>query len=233
MRLATLAGLGFLTLAAAAAPALADDARVVSGPDTRPCPDPLAALATCYSAKLDTGAYLLAAMPKDWNGNLVVFAHGGPALVPPTANTSQGDLVRHSHAVKAGYAWIGSSYRREGYGVRMAAEDSDHSRRFFIDRIGKPKRTIFHGQSYGGLVGSKLVELYAKAPDGSANFDGALFNSGFVVGAPVGHQFRFDLRMVYQYYCKNLPRPDELQYPLWAGLPAGAKMTLNASGDRR
>src|SRR5436190_2319068 len=105
MRLATLAGLGFLTLAAAAAPALADDARVVSGPDTRPCPDPLAALATCYSAKLDTGAYLLAAMPKDWNGNLVVFAHGGPALVPPTANTSQGDLVRHSHAVKAGYAW--------------------------------------------------------------------------------------------------------------------------------
>ena len=134
--------------------------------------------------------------------------------------------MRHSHAVKAGYAWIGSSYRKEGYGVRMAAEDSDHARRFFIERIGKPKRTIFHGQSYGGMVGAKLVEIHAKNVDGSTNFDGALFNSGFVIGAPVGHQFRLDLRVVYQYYCKNLPRADEPQYPLWSGLPAGAKMTL-------
>jgi len=32
--------------------------------------------------------------------------------------------------------------------------------------------------------------------------------------------------MVYQYYCKNLPRPDEPQYLLWNGLPAESKMTL-------
>jgi hypothetical protein len=42
----------------------------------------------------------------------------------------------------------------------------------------------------------------------------------------VGHQFRADLRAVYQYYCKNLPGPDEPQYPLWSGLPAQSKMTL-------
>jgi GNAT superfamily N-acetyltransferase len=195
-------------------------------PAATACPPAVAEIATCYSERLGSGAYLLAAMPKAWNGNLIVFGHGGPAVVPPTATGSQGDLAKYAFAVKSGYAWIASSYRREGYGVQMAAEDSDQARRFFIERIAKPAHTIYHGASYGGLVGAKLIEAYARNADGSANYDGALFNSGFVVGAPVGHQFRADLRAVYQYYCKNLPGPDEPQYPLWSGVPAQSKMTL-------
>jgi GNAT superfamily N-acetyltransferase len=195
-------------------------------PAATACPPAVAEIATCYSERLGSGAYLLAAMPKAWNGNLIVFGHGGPAVVPPTATGSQGDLAKYAFAVKSGYAWIASSYRREGYGVQMAAEDSDQARRFFIERIAKPAHTIYHGASYGGLVGAKLIEAYARNADGSANYDGALFNSGFVVGAPVGHQFRADLRAVYQYYCKNLPGPDEPQYPIWSGVPAQSKMTL-------
>jgi GNAT superfamily N-acetyltransferase len=195
-------------------------------PAATACPPAVAEIATCYSERLGSGAYLLAAMPKAWNGNLIVFGHGGPAVVPPTATGSQGDLAKYAFAVKSGYAWIASSYRREGYGVQMAAEDSDQARRFFIERIAKPAHTIYHGASYGGLVGAKLIEAYARNADGSANYDGALFNSGFVVGAPVGHQFRADLRAVYQYYCKNLPGPDEPQYPLWSGVPAQSKITL-------
>ncbi len=199
-------------------------------PAATACPAAISEIATCYSEPLASGAYLLAAMPKVWNGNLIVFGHGGPAVVPPTASTSQNDLAKYSFAVKSGYAWIASSYRREGYGVQMAAEDSEEARRFFIERIAKPARTIYHGASYGGLVGAKLIEAYAKNADGSLNYDGAFFNSGYVVGARVGHQFRADLRAVYQYYCKNLPRPDEPQYPLWAGLPAQSKMTLKDLG---
>ena len=218
------ASLALIGLAAGAVPAAAQQQTAL--PATTACPPAVAAIATCFSEKLGTGAYLLAAMPKDWNGNLIVFGHGGPAVLPPTAATSQNDLAKYSFAVKSGFAWIASSYRREGYGVQMAAEDSDQARRFFIERIGKPRRTIYHGASYGGLVGAKLIEAYAKNPDGSANYDGAFFNSGYVVGAPVGHQFRADLRVVYQYYCKNLPRPDEPQYPLWSGLPVDSKITL-------
>jgi hypothetical protein len=199
-------------------------------PAVTQCPAQVAEIATCYSEKLASGAYLLAAMPKAWNGNLIVFGHGGPAVVPPTATTSQNDLAKYSFAVKLGYAWIASSYRREGYGVQMAVEDSDQARRFFIDRIAKPKRTIYHGASYGGLVGAKLIEARADNADGSINYDGAFFNSGYVVGTPIGHQFRADLRVVYQYYCKNLPRADEPQYPLWAGLPEGSKVALKDLG---
>ena len=221
------AGACFIALIMSAAPAGAQTGSpAVVPPAATACPAAVADVATCYSAKLETGAYVLAAMPKDWNGNLIVFGHGGPAVVPPTAAGSQNDLTKYAFAVKSGYGWVASSYRREGYGVQMAAEDSDQARRFFIERIAKPRRTIYHGASYGGLVGAKLIEAHARNADGSASYDGAFFNSGFVVGAPVGHQFRADLRAVYQYYCKNLPGPDEPQYPLWSGLPAQSKMTL-------
>jgi hypothetical protein len=62
------------------------------------------------------------------------------------------------------------------------AEDSDNARKFFIARFPTPKRIILHGNSYGGIVGAKLIETYAKKDDGSTNFDGALLSSGTVAG---------------------------------------------------
>jgi hypothetical protein len=195
-------------------------------PPTTACPEEVASIATCYGIKHDSGAFILAAMPKTWNGDLVVFAHGGPFLNPPTANGSKSDLAKYAFAVKRGYGWVASSYRREGYGVAMAGEDTENARHFFAERIAKPKHTYLHGASYGGLVGAKLVESLAKNADGTMNFDGALFNSGAVGGATLNYQHRVDLRAVYQHYCKNLPRPEEAQYPLWMGTAPGSKMTL-------
>jgi hypothetical protein len=34
-------------------------------------------------------------------------------------------------AIKRGFAWIASTYRREGWGLRLDAEDSDDARKFF------------------------------------------------------------------------------------------------------
>ena len=195
-------------------------------PETTACPEAIASFATCYGVKHESGAYILAAMPKTWNGDLVVFAHGGPSLVPPTANGSKADLAKYAVAVQRGFGWVASSYRREGYGVAMAGQDSDNARRFFVERIAKPRHTYLHGASYGGLVGSKLIETAGKNADGTLAFDGAMFNSGAVGGATLNYQHRVDLRAVYQYVCKNLPRPDEAQYPLWMGVAADAKMTL-------
>jgi hypothetical protein len=165
-------------------------------------------------------------MPKTWNGDLIVFAHGGPSLLPPTAASSKSDLDKYAYALKRGYGWVASSYRREGYGVAMAVADSDDARKFFIARLGKPRRTVLHGASYGGLVGAKLVETIAKNSDGSLNYDGAFLNSGAVTGATLNYQHRVDLRAVYQYYCRNMPRPDEAAYPLWNGVAPDSKMTL-------
>jgi hypothetical protein len=215
--------LGVIGFALSAASALAQETPQAQ---LTVCPTEVAEIATCYTSRLASGAYVLAAMPKAWNGNLTVFAHGGPSLVPMKDTYSQNDLTKYSIWVKLGYGWVATTYRREGYGARMAAEDVDQARQFFLARLGKPQHTILHGASFGGLVSAKLLELHAKNADGSLNYDGALLNSGLLAGATRGYDFRVDLRVVYQYYCKNLPRPDEPQYPLWMGLPADSKLTL-------
>ena len=220
MRRSTSAGFGLIVCAAAALPAGAQERAKTGLPDTIACPKEVADFATCYSAKLETGAYVTAAMPNRWNGNLVVFAHGGPSLEPAIAASSKGDLAKYAVEVERGFAWVGSSYRKEGYGVAMAGSDTDDARAFFVARVGKPRRTILHGASYGGLVAAKLIETHAQ------NYDGVLLNSGLVSGSAVGYDFRADLRAVYQYYCKNLPRAGEASYPLWMGVPAQSKMKL-------
>ncbi|MBM2614049.1 hypothetical protein JIG36_00580 [Actinoplanes sp. LDG1-06] len=170
------------------------------------------------------GAYYTMAVPDHWNGSLVVHAHGGPARSYDQSSTDE-DLAEWAVMVEQGYAWVASSYRRGGYGVRMAAADTDNARRLFIARFGPPRRTYLHGQSFGGNVAAKVAETY----DG---YDGVLLTSGLLAGGSRGYDHRVDLRVVYQYYCRNLPRPSEPQYPLWQGLPADSPLTPDDVSER-
>jgi hypothetical protein len=209
-----------IAVPALAAPAFADEA----APAPAACPSSLPD-AKCYQGQDENGAWYWIAIPANWNHELIVHAHGGPSIKPPQPDTSKADLDRFSVMVRQGYAWIGSSYRRGGYGVRMAAADTDHARALFWRVFGKPQRTILHGQSWGGNVAAKTEELYALDVDGGKNYDGVLLTSGVLGGGTRAYQFRADLRAVYQYYCHNMPRPDEAQYPLWQGLPLHSTLT--------
>ncbi|GGW47086.1 alpha/beta hydrolase family protein [Streptomyces griseoloalbus] len=192
------------------------------------CPSALAEKATCYTGRDTNGAYYAIAIPEDWNKSLVVHAHGGPDLGDGSdPERSIGDLERWQVMVDQGYAWAGSSYRRGGYGTRMAAADTENLRRLFTEEFGRPQRTYVHGQSWGGNVAAKVVETYGGA---SGPYDGALLTNGVLGGGSRGYDYRVDLRVVYQYYCANLPRPSEPQYPLWQGLRPAS--TLTTTGMR-
>jgi len=189
------------------------------------CPDALPAGTRCWSGRASTGAYHWLAVPEDWNRVLVVHAHGGPRLGDPQPDDPVEDLERFSMTVREGYAWAGSSYRRGGYGVRMAAEDTDQLRQLVWDFLGRPRHTILHGQSWGGNVAAKAAELYARDAEGRVVWDGVALTSGLLAGGTRGYGFRADLRAVYQAVCRNHPAPDEPQYPLWSGLPAESDLT--------
>lgn len=208
--------------------AVADTTALASDFAPTECPSAVAARAACFVARDAHGAWLLAAMPKDWNRRLVVHAHGGPRLGTPQADDGKDDLERFAVMVNAGHAWIGSTYRKGGYGVRRAAEDAEHSRQAFVARWGKPQRTLLHGQSWGGNVAAKMAELYAFDAGGAKNYDGVLTTNGVLFGGTQAYGFRADLRAVYQFYCNNHPRPDEPQYPLWQGLPTGTTLPREA-----
>ena len=213
---------GGALVAALLAPA--PTATAEAGPAPTECPEPLTTLATCYAGQDDNGAYYTIAIPDGWNGSLVMHAHGGPDLGDASDPERTGeDLGRWAVMVQEGYAWAGSAYRRGGYGVRMAAADTENLRQIFVDNFGQPDRTFAHGQSWGGNVAARIAET--RAAGGGTPYDGALLTNGVLAGGSRGYDNRVDLRVVYQYYCRNHPRPSEPQYPLWMGLRADSTMT--------
>jgi hypothetical protein len=201
-------------------------------PTGRPCPAALDDVANCYTGRDPNGAWYLAAVPKVWNSILVVHAHGGPRLGEPKQDDPDEDLDRFAALVREGYAWIGSTYRRGGYGVRMAAEDVDNSRALFWANFTKPRLTILHGQSYGGNVAAKLAELRSVSASGEKLYDGVLLTNSVLLGGTRAYGFRANLRAVYQYFCRNHPRADEFQYPVWQGLPQEGSMSRDELESR-
>jgi len=217
------AALVILGLAGFGAPVAA--AQDPAAPQPIACPDSVSAGTRCLSGQDANGAWYVIAMPANWNRRLVVHAHGGPRTGTPEAADPLEDLDRFAVMVRAGYAWIGSTYRRGGYGVRMAAEDTDNSRQVFWAQFGRPERTILHGQSWGGNVAAKAAELYALDIEGRRNYDGVLMTNGLLFGGTRAYGFRADLRAVYNYYCRNHPGPDEVSYPVWQGLPLDSDLS--------
>jgi alpha-beta hydrolase superfamily lysophospholipase len=143
----------------------------------------------------------------------------------PRPATPVSDLERFAVVVKEGFAWAGSAYRRSGYGMAMAAEDTESVRRIFLAKLGAPRRTIIHGQSWGGGVAARTIETFNGVTDGRPHYDAALLTSGVLAGNSRAYLYRTDLLAVYRYYCRNLPREGEPDFPVWMGLPADARMT--------
>lgn len=215
-----------LSAGAGAAAAAPPPSAVAEAPaQSAACPAELPAQTRCWAGRDHNGAYYWIAIPKAWNGSLVVHAHGGPSLKAPSQDDPVSDLQRFSVTVAEGFAWAGSSYRHAGFGVRDAAEDTDNLRRIFWKRFGRPKHTLLHGQSWGGNVAAKTQELYGGGPRGERPYDGVILTSGVLGGGTRSYAFRADLRAVYQYYCHNMPAADEPAYPLWEGLSPASRLT--------
>jgi len=187
-------------------------------PQAQACPEGVPEGARCLRGQDSASAHYLIVMPAKWSGVLVVHAHGGPVLGPPKAGRNDQDIKRWAVTVREGHAWAGSVFRQGGFAVTTAAEDTERVRRIFVEHVAKPRRTLLHGQSWGGMVATRAAEMFPKS------WDGILLTSAVVAG-PATYDFRVDLRAIYQYLCNNHPRPDEPSYPLPIGAPVDSKLT--------
>ncbi len=185
------------------------------------CPTGLPEGVSCFSGQDDNGAYYLIAIPSNWNRSLWLFSHGGPRLTPPAPLTQASDLgLAGPLLLEEGWALAASSYHRSGWAVSSDATDTENLRQLFVNAFGLTWPTVTSGGSFGGPVTNKVAELFG------ANYDGVFAGCGLMAGTRRHGYSILDFRVVYQYYCNNMPRPDEEQYPLYLSLPPGPPFPL-------
>lgn len=111
---------------------------------------------------MPNGAGYRVEVPENWNGTLVMYAHGyrGEGAELTVDNAPIRDwLIDH------GYAWAASSYSKNYYDVRAGVEDTNELAQKFTSiaadngrTLNPPTQTLIIGISMGGHIAAAAVE---------------------------------------------------------------------------
>ena len=118
------------------------------------------------------GANYEVRVPDNWNGTLVVYAHGyrdkadHPGEVDDTSVSAFVADPFEEVMLAAGYAIAGSSYRDNGWAVREGIQDTKALARKF-PRFAPPERTILFGVSMGSVITYESIEEHTETYDGA------------------------------------------------------------------
>jgi pimeloyl-ACP methyl ester carboxylesterase len=144
-----------------------------------------AAPATRYEGALPNGATWIADVPADWNGTLLLYSHGyNPTPTNPPVNSP--DPATAEALLARGYALAGSSYSRPGWVTDTAAQDQLDTLRAVTALIGRPRRAVALGTSFGGMITGQLAER------GGRWLDGAVATCGLMGGGIDLHNYQLD-----------------------------------------
>lgn len=116
--------------------------------------------------ELNGAAYKIR-VPGDWNGTLLVYAHGYPMEPVPDPEAAYMGTEMEEALLAEGYALAASGFRGAGWNVREGIQDTSRLVRFFRRRVGRPDRTILYGVSMGGVVTLKSIERFPSLYDGA------------------------------------------------------------------
>ena len=184
--IASTSALAALLAAASASPAaLAAQPRADASGPSLAAATPSTATHSVASGTLSDGAAWRAEVPANWNGKLVLFAHGfRPGPANPAWDT--GFAPTASALVVRGYAVASSSYATTGWALQTAAQDQLGTLAAFEEHFGKASRVIAVGRSMGGLVTSMMAEIP------NSGIDGAVSTCGLVGGGVALNNYQLD-----------------------------------------
>lgn len=172
----------------------ADATATTFAPMTAAATDTVDVSTTSRWAGVLNGAAYRVEVPANWNGKLVMYAHGyagkGDAL-----GISNPSIRRH--LIQNGYAWAASSYSKNYYDVRAGVEDTNALAREFNAIAAKngralasPNRTYIIGHSMGGHIAAAAVEAETMANvNNSVQYHGAVPMCGVVGDTELFNQF--------------------------------------------
>jgi len=173
---------------------------------------PLPVPGPCQDGVLPSGALSRICIPTaNWNGDLVVYAHGYTAFNAPLdlqhLELPNGaylpDLVQN-----LGFAFAATNYRRNGLVIPDGAADIRELVAAFPGVAGRaPDHTYITGVSEGGIIAALLVE---QSPE--------LFSGGLSLCGPVGSSkqqvdYWGDFRLLFDYFFPAALPPGPFNIP--------------------
>lgn len=164
------------------------------------------------------GAEFLINIPENWNGGIIMYAHGYEVVAPKRGEFNRGMA---EIGARLGYAVAQSKYSAQGWAAREGILDTEALRRYFVNKYGKTYPTIIAGHSQGGAITFKTIEQYPEVYDGAMPM--------CAVAEPALKFFKervFDMRLLFDYYFPGLAG-SVVEFP--DGPQTMAKAALKAS----
>jgi len=155
--------------------------------------------------EIGPGALYALSIPANWNGDLVVYAHGYFLPEDPVALPSITPLRNGLLALGYGVAY--SSYSENGFAIRDGVLRTRQLRGLFASHFGQPRRTYLASSSMGAAVVLRLAE------ENPQLYDGVLPMCGIVGGAQMEVDYIFNVRLLFDYFYPGVLPGDAVNVP--------------------
>ncbi len=151
----------------------------------------------------DGATYQICMPTAQWNGGLLIFAHGYVATDQPLGIPEDQLVLPDGTNIPAlinslGYAFAVSGYSVNGLAVLQGMADSLDLVNIFTTTVGQPKIVLIAGPSEGGLVTALSVERYPNV------YAGGLAACGPIGDFPSEVNYLGNFRVVFDYFFPNI-----------------------------
>jgi pimeloyl-ACP methyl ester carboxylesterase len=139
------------------------------------------------------GALYRLVRPDNWNGRLILYAHGYVSTDEPVALPAEAEQLAALLASQ-GFAVAYSSFSENGWAVKDGAQRTWQLMNLFTSKFGRPTGVYVSGASMGGLVAIALAERYPAA------FKGVLAACAVAGGTRAQYDYQANVRAVFDVF---------------------------------
>ena len=167
--------------------------------------------------------------PSNWNGILVLYAHGYVSKVAPVAIPPDAQLVV-SLLAPQGFAVAVSSFSENGWDVKDGTQRTHQLLGLFTSKFGNPARVYAAGASMGGLIAIRLIESWPN------EFAGVLPACAVAGGLGRQEDYMLNVRVLFDLFYPGVLPGSAVDVPPGIDVlqdivnPAVTAMTANPTG---
>ena len=174
-------------------------------------------LASKHSAACDpdgiqaSGAIYRICVPNNWNGDLIIYAHGYVSATEPVGIPEDQISIDGNSIIDLvnllGYAFATTSYSSNGLAIQKGIADIIDLTTIFENQYGPPNQTLLVGVSEGGIITTLAIERHPE-----------YFDGGLAMCGPYGdfaQQINYfgDFRILFDYYFPGFMPGDPTNIP--------------------